>query len=373
MQQFCMVHGSGKNWRALCEGCVARLGSLPASANLGFLYVTAALAPQLEAILSTLKKSIPITHWIGSVGIGINCTGHEYYDIPAMAIMIGEFPEDGLCIIPGIRNGMEAFYGACRSWYRRHPNHFGIVHGDPRNPAMSYLLEQLAEEVPEVFFVGGLTSSTNLHYRQIADSITEGGISGLLFGPGIQVTTGITQGCSPLGSPHRITACDLNIIHRIDDRPALEVLFEEVGEILSRDPQRIAGYIFAGLPIPGTDNNDYLVRILIGLDLNSRRIAIGEAVSPGQSLLFCRRDGNSARVDMMRMLRNLRRRLSVTPRGGVYYSCIGRGRHLFGEDSQELRMIRAELGDVPVVGFFCNGEIFHNRLYGYTGVLTLFS
>jgi small ligand-binding sensory domain FIST len=24
------------------------------------------------------------------------------------------------------------------------------------------------------------------------------------------------------------------------------------------------------------------------------------------------------------------------------------------------------------VGFFCNGEISHNRLYGYTGVLTLF-
>ena len=33
---------------------------------------------------------------------------------------------------------------------------------------------------------------------------------------------------------------------------------------------------------------------------------------------------------------------------------------------------RKALGDFPLVGFFCNGEISHNRLYGYTGVLTLF-
>ena len=38
-----------------------------------------------------------------------------------------------------------------------------------------------------------------------------------------------------------------------------------------------------------------------------------------------------------------------------------------------MKIIERELGDVPLVGFFCNGEISHNRLYTYTGVLTLFS
>ena len=37
-----------------------------------------------------------------------------------------------------------------------------------------------------------------------------------------------------------------------------------------------------------------------------------------------------------------------------------------------LQNLMAALGDVPIAGFFCNGEISHNRLYGYTGVLTLF-
>ena len=53
-------------------------------------------------------------------------------------------------------------------------------------------------------------------------------------------------------------------------------------------------------------------------------------------------------------------------------SCLGRGANLFGEDSEELKQIRDELGDFPLVGFYANGEGSQDRLYGYTGVLTLF-
>ena len=46
--------------------------------------------------------------------------------------------------------------------------------------------------------------------------------------------------------------------------------------------------------------------------------------------------------------------------------------HLFGRRGAELGLVREALGDLPLVGFFCGGEISHDRLYGYTGVLTLF-
>ena len=36
-------------------------------------------------------------------------------------------------------------------------------------------------------------------------------------------------------------------------------------------------------------------------------------------------------------------------------------------------MIQAELGNIPLAGFYANGEIADHRLYGYTGVLTLFT
>ena len=45
------------------------------------------------------------------------------------------------------------------------------------------------------------------------------------------------------------------------------------------------------------------------------------------------------------------------------------GRMRVGVDAQSQPI---PIGEVPLVGFFCNGEISHDRLYGYTGVLTLF-
>jgi small ligand-binding sensory domain FIST len=88
--------------------------------------------------------------------------------------------------------------------------------------------------------------------------------------------------------------------------------------------------------------------------------------------MFCRRDGNTAQEDMLRMLADIRERIPVAAKGAVYYSCLGRGRHQFGENSEELKLIDDELGNIPLVGFFANGEVFNNRLYGYTGVLSVF-
>jgi small ligand-binding sensory domain FIST len=102
------------------------------------------------------------------------------------------------------------------------------------------------------------------------------------------------------------------------------------------------------------------------------RLAIGAPVAPGDRLLFCRRDPASALKDLERMLGDLKRRAPTTPRAGLYFSCVARGPNQFGPDSVELGLIRQALGEFPLVGFFANGEISNDRLYGYTGVLTLF-
>jgi small ligand-binding sensory domain FIST len=59
--------------------------------------------------------------------------------------------------------------------------------------------------------------------------------------------------------------------------------------------------------------------------------------------------------------------------GAVYVSCSGRGGPHFGAASAEMHIVRRALGDVPLVGFFAGGEIAFNQLYGYTGVLTVFT
>jgi small ligand-binding sensory domain FIST len=207
----------------------------------------------------------------------------------------------------------------------------------------------------------------------VADGVVHGGISGVLFNQQVRVVTDHSQGCSPIGPPHEITGAQQNVAISLDQKPAFEVMKSDIGEVLARDLRKIAGYVFAALPIPESDTGDYLVRNLVGIDTERGLIAIGERLEGKQRMMFCRRDGNSARDDLQRMLQRLRKRTSGnTIRGGIYISCLGRGRYQFGENSEELKLIQQALGDFPLVGFFANGEIYNGRLYGYTGVLTLF-
>src|SRR5205814_10055487 len=146
-----------------------------------------------------------------------------------------------------------------------------------------------------------------------------------------------------------------------------------IGPDLARDPRGLGGVIFAGLPVQGSDTGDYLVRNLLAIDPRQGWIVLGAEVAPGDPILFCRRDPDSARADLDRMLRQLAGRLQGPPKAGIYVSCIARGAALFGEPGVETAMIREQFGDIPLIGFFGNGEISRDRLYGHAGVLTLFT
>ena len=371
MQRFLLGHSSGRDTGQIIDDCLGQIGEIPPNANFGFIYATDPLASDLRDILEKLQTATGIGRWTGTVGVGVSTTGQEYYEEPALALMIASFPESAFRTVPQQRTGVNEFIDGAKDWLQQDQFHFGILHGDPSNPATPELISELAARTPGAFFVGGLTSS-NGHNVQIADGVSAGGISGVMFSSDVPVVTGHTQGCTPIADKHTITSCEHNVIIELDDRPALDVFMDDVGEVIARDLQRVAGYIFAAIPIAGSDTGDYMVRNLVGIDPEQGLVAIGDLVTKGGEIMFCRRDGNSAREDMMRMLTDIRGRLGSEPRGAVYYSCLGRGRYQFGDNSEELKFIRDELGEIPLVGFFANGEIFHNRLYGYTGVLTVF-
>lgn len=364
MDRFLLAHSAHANASSALEECLAQLGDIPATASLGFLYVTDAHAAQLNFILHNLKSRTPLSHWVGSVGLGICCTRHEYLQEPAMALLLTDIPKSHYQLFHSVDDipGINATAGV----------QVAVVHGDPRNGQLPKLIEQLPDRIGNGYLVGGLTSSSSYHY-QVADEITEGSLSGVIFDGQVGIVTGLTQGVSPLGKTHQITECDGNIAIRIDHRPALDVLKEDIGEVLARDLSRIGGYIFAGFPVKEADTGDYLVRNLLGIDPDSGAIAIGEYLQPDAPIMFCKRDRNSAEEDLRRMVDRVHARASLKIKGGLYFSCLGRGEHMFGKRSREMELIADRIGDVPLAGFYANGEISGNRLYGYTGVLTLFT
>jgi len=367
MTQFKLGHAAENEWQQAAERVVEQLGDC-SDANLAFIYVTDAFSNELSKLLRYLKEQTGIPHWAGSIGNGICCTNTEYYDQPAIAVLACQFPKDSFRIFDMAQEEQQAPPAASPNDFSLRP---AVVHGDPRNGHLPQLIAELPEQLGNGYLIGGLTSSEQ-HYFQVADDLTEGSLSGVIF-QDVPMVTGLSQGCCPITEPRRLTACDHHMAISIDNRPALEVFKEDIGEVLARDIDRAAGYIFAAFPVQGSDTGDYLVRNVIGFDPDNNLLAIGEHMSPDTPIMFCRRDGKSAVEDMQRMLADVKNRLGdAIPRGGLYISCLGRGRHLFGENSEEMKMISDVFGDIPLVGFYANGEIAGQRLYGYTGVLTLF-
>jgi len=340
---FRYAHAAAPTWRECVSACAERLGR-PAR-GLGFVYFTDAFVDDAVKILHELRNRTGVEDWIGSVGVGVLATGAEYQQQPAVAAMVADI--DSFQVFSG-RSPLKG-------------GNFAIVHADPAAPDVAGLVADMSAKVTSGFVVGGLSSS-RLRTVQIANAVLSGGLSGAALESDVAVATRLTQGCVPYPGRFRVTECAHNVIGSLDGRPALDVLQEVIGAERS---------VLVGIPVPGSDTGDYTARNLVGIDPKNKLIAIGDLAEPGMEIIFCRRDTQAARQDLERITGELKSQVD-NPRGALYFSCLARGEHMFGARGAELELIRRALGEVPLVGFFCNGEISRDRLYGYTGVLTVF-
>ncbi len=370
---FRAAHASADAWRDAAAEIIVALGELSAVHQLGFLYVTDAYADALDDIAVFLRQTTGVRNWVGTVGLGVCGEGKEYFDEPAMTVLVTPIEQDSFRMFSEAGGDMEKIRQGNADWLARADMPLAVIHADPRIEDVEARIEDLAAAT-NGFLVGGLTASRG-RFAQLAGKVEENTVSGVLLSlHDVPVQMGLTQGCSPIGPARTVTGADQNVLFTIDNRPALDVLKEDIGEVLARDMAKISGYIFAALPVAGSDTADYLVRNLVGIDENAGAVAIGNLVSEGDLIMFCRRDRDSAVEDLKRMLDDLKRRAggAAIRGGGLYFTCVARGPNQFGDDSEELRLIHDVLGPFPLAGVFANGEISNNRLYGYTGVLALF-
>ena len=368
---FSSAFATDGTWKELANSCIQQLTPISTKTNLAFLYVTDAVAGNLPDVLNYLREKTGIKHWTGSVGLGICTTEKSVYERPGIAIMIAEFPEDSFHVFDPIVNALQNFDAVTADWIASKKPTTGIIHCDPRRVDLSQMIAA-ASAVSSSSFVGAASSARQLPL-QIANKVVEGGLSGVLMNADVPTTIGITQGCSPIGPARQITKAIGNIILEIDGRPALDVFRSDIGELQSRDIHRAAKQIFVGFPLHANEEGEYIVRYIVDIDVERKSLLVSQTIATGNSILFCRRDTQSATADLTRMLKTLKLKSGGKPRGGLYFNCIARGPSMFGPDFQEVELIRDILGEFPLVGFCGNGEISSNRVYYYTGVLMLFN
>jgi small ligand-binding sensory domain FIST len=367
---FSVGFAQDSDWSEAFAAALADAWPLPEGANLGFVFATDYFAPHFAEIVARLQAETGIAAWSGTVGLGVATPEGEIFDRPALVILAGRFPQDSFRTFGPIAAEPEAFTAENGLWLAERAGTVALLQADPRTPDLAALLADFAVAA-KAFTLGGLTASRREGAAVPGDGRTAG-LSGVLFGPEVPVVSGLSQGCTPLGPAQQITQANRNVIVSIDGKPALQALIDLVDRHFEGRLAEALPLIHPAFPLPGRDRDDYLVRNLVGIDGQKGLVAVSEMVEPGQPILFCRRDPVAARQDLVRMLADVARRADGKAKAGVYVSCVARGPNLFGPDGAEGKLLREALGDIPLVGFYAGGEISGERLYGYTGVLTLF-
>ncbi len=436
MTPFLVGHATHPEWSGALGLVAAQLdaqlarraaaGGAAGAPTLGFVYFTDAYAAAAEALLAALRKRWPGVAFVGTVGLGVAAGGVEYFDEPALVVMLAGLPREQFQVFngaAGLRGARaNASASASASGFAR-PAAAALVHADPATPELPELLAELADRTSSGYLFGGLSSARERQV-QIADGVFQGGLSGVAFSAEVALVSRVTQGCTPLGPPRRITASDGTVVLELDSAPALPQLLADLHVVgAQRTREQLRSLVprlrrtLAGLTEPvleperpqipervaprraahGNFGEEVRVRHLVGIDPGRQAFAVAESVRPGMGLTFCERDAVAARRDLVRMCTEIRDEietraeatrmaagagapLEAAPtaaptgvRGAVYVSCTGRGGAHFGGPSAEMQIVRHALGDVPLVGFFAAGEIAHRQLYGYTGVLTVWA
>lgn len=330
--------------------------------SIGFVYVTDKLKSGLEPIVATLKQKTGVATWVGTIGFGVIGGGGAAYNEPAIAAMIAHWPEDQFKLYD--REAPKDCNFASGDGMAS-----AIVHVDPRHPFEEALRKLAAASGAYLF--GGLTASRTKRFDQVAGDVTQGGASGVLLAPSVEIAIGVAQGCAAIGPVRAITEMRENLVSQLDGEPALQALLQDLAVTKDSDLRQLLLSLHVGLPAPNCDTGDYVVRNIAGINTENGRIGVADEVEVGQKIFFCRRDRAAATKDLLAMAQKLRRR-TQTIHGALYVSCCARGPNLFESASEEVALVQTALGDVPLVGFFANGEISGDRIYGYTGVLALF-
>jgi small ligand-binding sensory domain FIST len=348
--------------QAAAAKVAADLAAQGSGGALGFVYVTDRSKADMASVVETLRAATGIRQWVGTVGFGVIAGRQATYNEPAVAAMIAPWPSGAFQIYDGVPSKPFAAdtFGMTTA----------IVHVDPRNRQFDDLLKSLAAS-SQAYLLGGITASRTKLYDRMAGERAKEGVSGLLLSPEIPVSIGVSQGCSPIGPSRTITETHEGFVATLDGEPALKMLLNDLSAGNESDLRIALQALHVGLPVPHTDTGDYVVRNIAGIDTNKGYIGVADNIDVGQKMFFCQRNREAAAKDLTAMVRKVRAR-TQNPRGALYVACVARGPNMFESANEEVAIIQSVLGDIPMIGFYANGEVAGDRIYGYTGVLALF-
>jgi small ligand-binding sensory domain FIST len=350
-----------------CRRGLEQLGTVP---HLAVLFVSSLYPEVSDSLAARVCQLLGTNLLLGGTAESLVATGQEVEGEPGVSLWLARM--DGVRLVPmHLRLERTPEGASIVGWPDQLAEDWPgdatmLIVGDPFSFPADLMLERLNEDRPDLRVVGGMASggaapgdSRLLLGSQV---LPDGAAAVLLSGP-VRATTIVSQGCRPVGRHLIVTKVEANVIHQLGGRSALLQL-KEIFDTLPATEQRM---VQSGLHLGRVVNEyqdrfeqgDFLVRNVMGIDPDTGSIAVGDYLRAGQTVQFHVRDQKTADEEMRQLLAGVRADRARSPRGGLLFTCIGRGTRLFPQPHHDAQLIQHYLGEIPLAG--CHS--FVRRMY----------
>lgn len=373
---------------------------LRSPAHLGFVFISSAFASEYSRLIPLLKERLSLPHLLGCSGggvVGSNFNGQpeEIEDEPGISLSLAHLP--GVAVHPFhiAADDLPDLDSPPEEWVERvgvspqdQPSF--VLLSDPMSSGINDLLQGLDFAYAGAPKVGGLASSAGTagHGALFCDDkLYREGTVGVALSGRVVLETIVAQGCRPIGQPLRVIEGERNILLKVEpqteddtacgvSKTPLEALQELLQDLSEEDRELAQHSLFVGIAQSEfkrrLEAGDFLIRNLLGVDPRVGAIAVGDRVRPGQRIQFHLRDAEASAEDLETLLEKYTQETHPAAAGALMFSCMGRGEGLYGEPHFDSRLFSRYICNIPISGFFCNGEIGpvggSTFLHGYTSV-----
>ncbi len=350
-------------------------------ADLAILFVSPHHAGAYDGIAAAVAGELGDSVLIGCSGGGVIGGGHEVEQRPAIGLMAGVLP--GVTVTPLVADmsklpESDSTGDWCAALRLPSPSPRGLVLlPDPFSFDSDSVLPRLDQAFPNTTITGGLASGAGEPGNNALFSggtVLRQGVVGVSLEGDVEIDSIVAQGCRPIGDPMFVTSSEGNVVRELDGQPGFEVLRDVLDALPPEDLALARQSLFVGLVMRRNretyGTGDFLIRNLLGVDPESGVVGVGGTVEEGAVLQFHLRDAATSAEDLRKMLDQYADGAIQRPSAALLFSCLGRGQGLYGRPGHDSELFRERVGDVPLGGFFCNGEIGPVQgctyLHGYT-------
>ncbi len=337
-------------------------------------FVSAHHEARYLSIAERLRREFARALLFGCSARSVLAEGREAEEAPGIALVGAELP--GVTLLP-----FHAAGGKLPELPVPSDAH-ALLLADPWSSELESLLPALDARLPEGTKLGGVASGAQQPGRNLlflGDGAARSGVIGVTLHGALRLDAVVAQGCRPVGQPLFVTGSSGNTITQLDGSPPLDVLRALFDAATPKERELFQHSLFLGVEMRSAQGRyeagDFLIRNLLGTDAETGAVHVAAELSGARVVQFHLRDASAASADLDRRLAADIRQGGQAA-GALLFSCLGRGEGLYGIPDHDSGLFMAKHGEVPIGGFFCNGEIGpvqqQTFLHGYTSAIGIF-